>query len=154
MVNTFEKWVSAVKTKYDELEVVRDYLNETGESRRKLFSLLYDLANYCRTATELVEWIDNPENLELDEVLILQDYHARSPISRLRTIASHEAETTECADEVKVDKEKVINQLIALKKNHPDQVVLIETPNGTVSLKIGEAQIFEGMRGEIVVDNE
>ena len=95
MVNTFEKWVSAVKAKYDELEAVRDYLNETGERRRKLFSLLYDLANYCRTATELVEWIDNPENLELDEVLILQDYHARSPISRLRAIASHEANETE-----------------------------------------------------------
>ena len=30
----------------------------------------------------------------------------------------------------------------------------METPKGSVELKIGDALIYEGMRGEIVIDNE
>lgn len=49
---------------------------------------------------------------------------------------------------------KVIKQLNKLKEEHPDQVIIVETPKGTVSLKIGDALIYEGMRGEIVIDSE
>ena len=48
----------------------------------------------------------------------------------------------------------VINYLKNLKKENPNQVIIVETPKGTVELKIGDALIYEGMRGEIVIDSE
>lgn len=53
-----------------------------------------------------------------------------------------------------MDKEKFIKKLDKLKTDHPDQVFIVETPNGSVSLRIGDALIYEGMRGEIVIDSE
>ena len=51
-------------------------------------------------------------------------------------------------------KDKVIKQLDKLKEEHPNQEIIVETPEGTVSLKIGDALIYEGCRGEIVIDSE
>ncbi len=51
-----------------------------------------------------------------------------------------------------------VDDLIAcldrFKSEHPDQVIIAETPNGTVQFKIGEALIYEGMGGEVVMDSE
>ena len=51
-------------------------------------------------------------------------------------------------------KDKVIKQLEKLKAECPDQEIIMETPKGTVSLRIGDALIYEGMCGEIVIDSE
>ena len=51
-------------------------------------------------------------------------------------------------------KEKVIKQLDKLKEEFPNQEIIVETLKGTVSLKIGDANIYEGIRGEIVIDSE
>lgn len=51
-------------------------------------------------------------------------------------------------------KDKVIKQLDKLKAECPNQEIVVETPNGTVSLKIGDALIYEGGNGEIVIDSE
>lgn len=51
-------------------------------------------------------------------------------------------------------KDKVIKQLDKLKIECPNQEIIVETPEGTVSLKIGDALIYEGMSGEIVIDSE
>ena len=51
-------------------------------------------------------------------------------------------------------KEKVIQELDKLKEKYPDTKFLVETKKGTVSFKIGDALIYEGMRGEIVLDSE
>lgn len=48
----------------------------------------------------------------------------------------------------------VVKYLDKFKKENPDQVIIVETPNGTVELKIGDALIYEGMRGELVIDGE
>lgn len=48
----------------------------------------------------------------------------------------------------------VLNVLDRLKSTHPEQVIVVETPNGSVDLKIGDALIYEGMGGEIVIDSE
>lgn len=55
---------------------------------------------------------------------------------------------------MKTKKDKVINQLNKLKEEYPNQQIIVETPEGTVSLKIGDAFIYEGRHGEIVIDNE
>lgn len=95
MVKTFEEWKSAVKAQYNELDAVRFYLNEKGEERRQAFDLLYDLSNFCSTATEMVEWLDDPEGLGKQECLWLQSGHTMRSIHRLRMIALNEAKTTE-----------------------------------------------------------
>ena len=51
-------------------------------------------------------------------------------------------------------KDKVIKQLEKLMVEYPNQEIVVETPNGTVSLKIGDALIYEGGNGEIVIDSE
>lgn len=53
-----------------------------------------------------------------------------------------------------MDREKIIRRLEKLKLEHPDQIIVVETPDRTVSLKIGDALIYEGMGGEIVIDSE
>lgn len=53
---------------------------------------------------------------------------------------------------VKID--NVIKYLDEIKKENPNQIIIVETPNGTVELKIGDALIYEGMRGELVIDSE
>jgi len=95
MTKTFEEWKSAVKAKFDELDAVRFYLNEKGEERRQVFELLHELTCFCSTASELVQWLDDPEGLGRQDCLWLQSGHAMSPINRLRMIALNEAKTTE-----------------------------------------------------------
>lgn len=51
-------------------------------------------------------------------------------------------------------RDKVIKVLDDLKAKYPEQKIIVETPSGTVNLKIGDALIYEGMRGEIVIDSE
>ena len=40
------------------------------------------------------------------------------------------------------------------KKEHPNQVIVVETLKGTVKFKSGEALIYEGLGGEVVMDSE
>jgi len=55
---------------------------------------------------------------------------------------------------VKNIKNKTIKVLDELKKKEPEQEIIVETSSGTVCLKIGDALIYEGMKGEIVIDSE
>lgn len=54
----------------------------------------------------------------------------------------------------KMNRNKIIKKLDKLKEEHPEQVIIVETPNGSAQLKIGDALIYEGMGGEIVIDSE
>ena len=55
-------------------------------------------------------------------------------------------------------KEECLSQTIScldkLKKANPNQEIIVETPKGTVSLKIGDALIYEDNCGKIVIDSE
>ena len=53
-----------------------------------------------------------------------------------------------------MDRDKIIKKLDKLKAEHPEQKIIVETPNGSVELKIGDSLIYEGMCGEIVIDSE
>lgn len=53
-----------------------------------------------------------------------------------------------------MDRDKIIRKLDKLKAEHPEQVIIVETPEGSASLKIGDALIYEGISGEIVIDSE
>ena len=48
----------------------------------------------------------------------------------------------------------VINYLDRLKKENPNQVIIVETPKGSVELKIGDALIYDDPSGAIVIDSE
>ena len=67
--------------------------------------------------------------------------------------------TCEQIEKLEVNEEKIsidnaISVLDKLKLVHPEQKIIVETPKGSVDLKIGDALIYEGMRGEIVIDSE
>lgn len=49
---------------------------------------------------------------------------------------------------------EVINLLEKLKKQNGNQKIILETPDGTVSVCLKDALIYEGCRGEIVLDSE
>ena len=53
-----------------------------------------------------------------------------------------------------MDRSKIIKKLDKLKEEHPEQIICIETPNGCAECKIGDAVIYEGLRGEIIIDSE
>ena len=53
-----------------------------------------------------------------------------------------------------MDRDKIIKKLDKLKAEHPEQKIIVETLKGSVELKIGDALIYECMRGEIVIDGE
>lgn len=50
--------------------------------------------------------------------------------------------------------DKVISSLDKLKVEYPEQEITVETINGTVSFKIGDALIYESMYNSIVIDAE
>lgn len=51
-------------------------------------------------------------------------------------------------------KKKLIRLLDKIKQVNPEQVLVVETPKGTVSLKIGDALVYEDPHGWVVIDSE
>lgn len=49
---------------------------------------------------------------------------------------------------------EVVSLLNKLKEQNGNQIVLIETPSGSASLRLKDALIYEGCCGEIVLDSE
>jgi len=49
---------------------------------------------------------------------------------------------------------KLIKLLDKIKQTTPDQILVVETPNGTVTLKISDALIYEDGHGWVVIDAE
>lgn len=49
---------------------------------------------------------------------------------------------------------KLIKLLDKMKQATPDQILVVETPNGTVTLKISDALIYEDGHGWVVIDAE
>ena len=67
--------------------------------------------------------------------------------------------TCEQIEKLEVNEEEIsidnaISVLDKLRSTHPEQKIIVETSNGSVELKIGDALIYEGIRGEIVIDSE
>ena len=57
-------------------------------------------------------------------------------------------------NEKEINIDDAISILDKLKSIHPEQKIIVETPQGTVELKIGDALIYEGICGEIIIDSE
>ena len=90
-ITTFEAWITAVRAEYLKLFDVHQYLNEKGLVRYYAFANLYDLAGFCTSATELIEWIDSKEGLEDYQIRALSlEGPAARPIGKLRRIAEKE----------------------------------------------------------------
>lgn len=50
--------------------------------------------------------------------------------------------------------DNAIKYLDRFKKEHPEQVFIVETPNGSIEFKIGDALIYDDINGAIVIDSE
>ena len=91
-ITTFETWTEMVKTEALKLYDVHQYLNEKGRTRYYAYRNLYDLAVFCSSAAELIEWIDSKEELEDHVVKSLSlEGPAARPIGKLRRLAEQEA---------------------------------------------------------------
>lgn len=90
MVTTFEEWKAACEKEHSKLTEVTHFLNENGKERMLVFGLMINLAGYCSSAEELLEWIETKEGLEKEDLLLLDSHHARAPISSLRKVADLE----------------------------------------------------------------
>lgn len=54
----------------------------------------------------------------------------------------------------RVSKRDIISLLDKMKVQDGEQVITVETPNGTISFKLKDALIYEGCKGDIVIDSE
>ena len=52
------------------------------------------------------------------------------------------------------DRTCIIPVLDEMKQNSPDQIIVVETPGKTISLRIGDALIYEDPHGWVVIDAE
>lgn len=50
--------------------------------------------------------------------------------------------------------DKIIKQLDKLKSNYGNTIITMETPQGTVSCKVKEANIYSDPNWNIVIDSE
>ena len=68
------------------------------------------------------------------------------------TTCKHIEEIENNKDDINID--YIIKTLDKLKSINPEQKFVIETYSGSVELQIGDALIYEGINGEIVIDSE
>lgn len=57
-------------------------------------------------------------------------------------------------DAVQANEECIIDILNVIKNRYPEQTIVVESPDGVVEMKMGDAMIYEGMNGETVIDSE
>lgn len=86
-VTNYDEWKKAVKAEISKLGDVSDYLNEKGTERYEAFSALNTLASFCKTAEELLAWIESGEDLDQREAELLRTRRASDAISSLWRIA-------------------------------------------------------------------
>lgn len=53
-----------------------------------------------------------------------------------------------------INRNKIIKYLDKLKDKDPEQIIIMETPNGSVECTLEDAYFYEGANGEIVIDAE
>lgn len=104
----------------------------------------------------LVQFCIDPENHSKDWFEVINFQAKCRKWKRLDWLAYAWCELPTSEDQSKNDeyKQDIINKLDDLKRNHPDQHMIIETPQGSMNLRIGNSLIYEGMNGEIVIDSE
>lgn len=85
-VENYTEWKAAVQAASDELRAVDRYLNDAGKERKAVMETLLDFANYCDTASELLEWIESREGMNRHDSEQLSSIYACSPIRRLKKI--------------------------------------------------------------------
>lgn len=86
-VTNYAEWKAAVAAEHKKLFEVSHYLNENGEERKRVFSTLTSLADFCETPEELLAWIESKEGLDKYDVAAVESGHDTLAIKALRRIA-------------------------------------------------------------------
>lgn len=94
MVTNYAEWKAAVAAEHKKLFEVSHYLNENGEERKRVFSTLTSLADFCETPEELLSWIESREGFHKCDVMAVESAHAILAIKALRRIAKKADEPT------------------------------------------------------------
>ena len=86
-VTNYAEWKAAVAAEHKKLFEVSHYLNENGEERKRVFSTLTSLADFCETPEELLAWIESRDGFDKYDVSAVESAYATLAIKSLRKIA-------------------------------------------------------------------
>ena len=84
-IQTYEDWKEAVSSEYKKLDAVRDYLNEDGRERLKVFKLMDSLTVFAESAADMVKLLEKDEDMP-------DSKHSDAPIKALRKVAKEDEE--------------------------------------------------------------
>lgn len=87
MVTNYTEWKAAVTAEHKKLFDVSHYLNDNGEERKRVFSTLTSLADFCETPEELLAWIKSRDGFDKYDMAAIESGHATLAIKALRKIA-------------------------------------------------------------------
>lgn len=90
MVKNFEDWKAVVQAEYKKLSDMESYLNNSGKNRKFVYGSILNMACYCSSAQELLNWISDPMQLEDDDKRAVTDPNALHPLNALKKLAEKE----------------------------------------------------------------
>lgn len=92
MITNYAEWKAAVTAEHKKLFEASHYLNENGEERKRVFSTLASLADFCETPEELLAWIESRDGFDKYDVAAVESGHATLAIKSLRKIVKNGGE--------------------------------------------------------------
>lgn len=87
MVQNYVEWKEAVEKEYSRLSDVINYLNDSGMERLRVFKTLSEMAEFNKTAAELLNDIRTSEKEEVDVKRAAESFHAGRAIKTLEKLA-------------------------------------------------------------------
>lgn len=87
----FIEWRGAVRKEYLRLRDVEPYLNATGLLRVNSLRVILGYADFCETATELVEWFKTGTGISDDHITAITNANVNHILNALHRTAKKEA---------------------------------------------------------------
>lgn len=94
-MNKYEKWVEDVTNLYNKFWDIAHLLNDEGTQRLKAFRTLAQMAEWCNTAGELLDWILTEDELDQEDKDALSNERGSAAIKALMLIAAEEKKEAE-----------------------------------------------------------
>lgn len=94
-MNEYEKWVEDVTNLYNKFWDIAHLLNDEGTQQLKAFRTLAQMAEWCNTAGELLDWILTEDELDQEDKDALSNGRGSAAIKALMLIAAEEKKETE-----------------------------------------------------------
>lgn len=154
-LTTFQEWTAACEKQLSILTTMQELLNEGGKEKRRVFDVLVNLASFCGSAKELVDWInssDEDAKFSKEDRELLGSVYAMPPINRLKKIAELEVEEANKPAQTFYVSYKIDARFIAEVKARTVEEALKEAELRFQDANFGEAEDIQG--NPVIVENE